>query len=170
MQDNKPSTSFDVSDATSSVIGGGHTLSLTTIKTEPKEEPCLETEEYHNSKASSSGFKRRLTQDEPDFYPSTKRKRKNSIRSNCSSTSGSSCSNIEDITQIESEKYRELRNRNNEASRRSRANRKSREVEMKDHASQLEAENRRLKVKAEEMEQLVKRLRNCLMQIVLKRR
>ena len=81
----------------------------------------------------------------------------------------STCSS-EDLTQLESEKYRELRNKNNEASRRSRANRKSREVEMKNHAAKLEAENRRLKVKAEEMEKLVKRLRDCLMQLVLKRR
>uniref|UniRef100_A0A1B6EA74 BZIP domain-containing protein n=1 Tax=Clastoptera arizonana TaxID=38151 RepID=A0A1B6EA74_9HEMI len=68
-----------------------------------------------------------------------------------------------------SDRYRELRDRNNEASRKSRLNRKSKEIEMKAQALQLEKENRMLKIKADEMEKLVKKLRDNLMQIVLKR-
>lgn len=68
-----------------------------------------------------------------------------------------------------SDRYRELRDRNNEASRRSRLNRKSREMEMRDQALQLEKDNRLLKLKADEMERLVKKLRENLMQLVLKR-
>ncbi|XP_075230889.1 uncharacterized protein LOC142329880 isoform X2 [Lycorma delicatula] len=67
------------------------------------------------------------------------------------------------------DRYRELRDRNNEASRRSRLNRKSREMEMKQQAVKLEQENKRLKAKADEMERLVKRLREGLMQLVLKK-
>lgn len=132
--------------------------STVTIKTEPKDETGGED---HGSNLRGRGIsygKHKGDKDEEDVYARAKRLRR---YSNCSS---------EDLTQLESEKYRELRNKNNEASRRSRANRKSREVEMRDHALKLEAENRRLKVKADEMEKLVKRLRNCLMQLVLKRR
>lgn len=148
--------SFDISNLQNS---SSNTVRDTTakttplrIKSEPKEDPYTEEETSSNSKRSYDGEER--------YYPS-KRSRK---------FSNTSSLDLEDLTQLESEKYRELRNRNNEASRRSRANRKNREVEMREHAAHLEAENRRLKVKAEEMEQLVKRLRNCLMQLVLKRR
>lgn len=148
--------SFDVSNLQSSSITKDAAITKPnpiTIKSEPKDEPYVD-----DDSRSSSG---KRSYDRDDKYYSSKRSRR---------FSNASSLDLEDLTQLESEKYRELRNRNNEASRRSRANRKSREVEMKDHASQLEAENRRLKVKAEEMEQLVKRLRSCLMQLVLKRR
>ncbi len=124
-----------------------------TIKTEPKEEPNANSDDRNQIT-----FPKRRYEKDKEEQGNSKRLRR---YSNCSS---------EDLTQLESEKYRELRNKNNEASRRSRANRKSREVEMREHAFKLDAENRRLKVKAEEMEKLVKRLRDCLMQLVLKRR
>lgn len=131
--------------------------STVTIKTEPKDDVTEEEQCSTRGRVHLYGKHSNDSKDEEDQYR-TKRLRR---YSNCSS---------EDLTQLESEKYRELRNKNNEASRRSRANRKNREVEMREHALKLEAENKRLKVKAEEMEKLVKRLRNCLMQLVLKRR
>lgn len=139
-----------------------------TIKTEPKDESLLVTNDNGITKSSYHLHMKRKLKDEDDeddisvdgsISGSAKFKRSRRL-SNCSS---------EDLTQLESEKYRELRNKNNEASRRSRANRKNREVEMREHAFKLDADNRRLKFKAEEMEKLVKRLRNCLMQLVLKR-
>uniref|UniRef100_A0A8D8XQE8 BZIP domain-containing protein n=1 Tax=Cacopsylla melanoneura TaxID=428564 RepID=A0A8D8XQE8_9HEMI len=93
----------------------------------------------------------------------------------CSSTSSSTFSTTkkrrltddEDVLEYESGKYRELRNRNNEASRRSRANRKQREQKMKEYSDRLIADNVRLKSKAENMERQVEKFRNCLMKIVL---
>ena len=134
--------------------------STVTIKTEPIDDASGEDQSSRGGKGGvrrHSYGKHRYDKDEEDQYRAKRLRR----YSNCSS---------EDLTQLESEKYRELRNKNNEASRRSRANRKNREVEMREHAGQLETENRRLKVKADEMEKLVKRLRSCLMQLVLKRR
>ena len=66
-----------------------------------------------------------------------------------------------------SDRYRELRDRNNEASRKSRLNRKQKEVEMIHLAVDLEKENRELKTKADSLEKLVKKLREALMNIVL---
>jgi hypothetical protein len=66
-----------------------------------------------------------------------------------------------------SDRYRELRDRNNEASRKSRLNRKQKEVEMIQLAVELEQENAELKTKADSLEKLVKKLREALMSIVL---
>lgn len=91
----------------------------------------------------------------------------------CSSTSSSfslkkrRLTDDEDTLEYESGKYRELRNRNNEASRRSRANRKQREMKMKEYSDRLIADNGRLKAKAEQLERQVERFRSCLMKIVL---
>ncbi|KAI5724124.1 hypothetical protein M8J76_015782, partial [Diaphorina citri] len=93
----------------------------------------------------------------------------------CSSTSSSTFSSTkkrrltddEDVLEYESGKYRELRNRNNEASRRSRANRKQREHKMKEYADKLMSDNVRLKTRSEHLEKQVEKFRNCLMQIVL---
>lgn len=179
-QDNKASVSFDLSNLSSNTQNDEQTVAkmsgtaavtsnqAVTIKTEPKDDSLLGTNDSGVTKSSYPHFMKRKLKDEDDdddisvnssVSDSVKFKRSRRL-SNCSS---------EDLTQLESEKYRELRNKNNEASRRSRANRKNREVEMREHAFKLEAENRRLKFKAEEMEKLVKRLRNCLMQLVLKR-
>jgi hypothetical protein len=68
----------------------------------------------------------------------------------------------------DSGRYRELRDRNNEASRKSRQNRKARESEMKGTAAELEQENQSLKIKADEMERLVKKLRQALLEAVIK--
>jgi hypothetical protein len=68
------------------------------------------------------------------------------------------------------DRYRHLRDRNNEASRKSRQNRKCRESEMKETASKLQRENQSLKIKADEMERLVKKLRQALLEAVIKTR
>lgn len=87
--------------------------------------------------------------DEPWILPSKRTKL----------TSGESC-----------DRYRELRDKNNEASRKSRQNRKARDLEMKDYAENLVSENQTLKIKAEEMERLVKKLREALLEAVVKMR
>jgi hypothetical protein len=66
------------------------------------------------------------------------------------------------------DRYRELRDKNNEASRKSRQNRRSREVEMKEYAARLVSENQSLKIRADEMERLVKKLRQALLEAVVK--
>lgn len=92
----------------------------------------------------------------------------------CSSTASSTFSvkkrrltDDEDILEYESGKYRELRNRNNEASRRSRANRKEREMKMKAYSDRLIADNVRLKAQAEDIQRQVEKYRSCLMKMVL---
>jgi hypothetical protein len=66
------------------------------------------------------------------------------------------------------DRYRELRDKNNEASRRSRQNRKTKDHEMKEYAAQLASDNQTLKIKADEMERLVKKLRQALLEAVVK--
>lgn len=68
------------------------------------------------------------------------------------------------------DKYRQLRDRNNEASRKSRATRKARENELNGSASQLEATNRRLAIKAEELEKMVNDMRQALLKIMTKKK
>lgn len=65
-------------------------------------------------------------------------------------------------------RYRELRDKNNEASRKSRQNRKARDHEMKEYSAQLASDNQTLKIKADEMERLVKKLRQALLEAVVK--
>ncbi|KAJ9578870.1 hypothetical protein L9F63_004884 [Diploptera punctata] len=74
------------------------------------------------------------------------------------------------LSSVESDtdKYRELRDRNNEASRRSRLNTKIREVEMKETAQRLEKENHSLRIRAEQTERLVKKLKEALLESVAK--
>lgn len=68
------------------------------------------------------------------------------------------------------DKYRQLRDRNNEASRKSRATRKARENELNGSASQLEVINRRLTVRAEELEKMVNDMRQALLKIMTKKK
>ncbi|XP_050538722.1 uncharacterized protein LOC126904083 [Daktulosphaira vitifoliae] len=68
------------------------------------------------------------------------------------------------------DKYRQLRDRNNEASRKSRATRKARENELNKSASQMEAINRKLTAKAEELENMVITMRQALLQIMTKKK
>ncbi|PNF24986.1 hypothetical protein B7P43_G08358 [Cryptotermes secundus] len=66
------------------------------------------------------------------------------------------------------DQYRRRRERNNVASRKSRQNRTAREREMKEVAAKLEQENENLKIRADEMEQLVKKLNEALLEAVVK--
>jgi hypothetical protein len=66
------------------------------------------------------------------------------------------------------DRYRELRDKNNEASRKSRQNRKARDHDMKEYAVKLASDNQTLKIKADEMERLVKKLRQALLEAVVK--
>jgi hypothetical protein len=67
-------------------------------------------------------------------------------------------------------RYRELRDKNNEASRKSRQNRKARDYDMKEYAAKLASDNQTLKIKADEMERLVKKVRQALLEAVVKTR
>lgn len=64
--------------------------------------------------------------------------------------------------------YRECREKNNEASRRSRMNKKAKESEMSVRATELERDNKVLKMKVEELEKLVTSMRNALLRSALK--
>lgn len=68
----------------------------------------------------------------------------------------------------DSSKYRELRDKNNEASRRSRINRKVREANMEKEANELERQNIRLTAQVKELDRLVSRMRDALLTTVLK--
>lgn len=68
------------------------------------------------------------------------------------------------------DKYRQLRDRNNEASRKSRATRKARENELNSCASELEAVNRQLTFKAEELEKMVIDMRQALLKLMTKKK
>lgn len=63
-------------------------------------------------------------------------------------------------------KYRELRDKNNEASKRSRMNRKIKELQMEQMADELEERNKILKVRADLLEDMTKKLRDALMSAV----
>lgn len=65
--------------------------------------------------------------------------------------------------------YRESREKNNQASRKSRMNKKAKEEEMSKRASQLEKDNKILKMKVEELEKLVTSMRMALLQSAMKR-
>ena len=110
----------------------------------------------------------------PNGQPSTSkndctRQRKTSYRSDFSDTDCPPAKRARQTsTESNCDKYRELRDRNNEASRKSRINRKSREADMMITAERLEKENQSLRIKAEEMERLVKKLRQALLEAVTK--
>ncbi|XP_018368934.1 PREDICTED: uncharacterized protein LOC108764983 [Trachymyrmex cornetzi] len=72
----------------------------------------------------------------------------------------------EDVALVQ---YRECREKNNEASRRSRMNKKAKESEMTRRATDLERDNKILKMKVEELEKLVTSMRNALLQSALKK-
>lgn len=66
-------------------------------------------------------------------------------------------------------RYREMRDKNNEASRKSRLNRKMKEKLLEDEANELEDRNRRLKAKVEHLDSLVSTMRTNMMQVLLKK-
>lgn len=64
-------------------------------------------------------------------------------------------------------RYRELRDKNNEASRRSRLKRKMKEMGLEKEAMELEERNIKLKTQVEELEKTVNNFRNNLFKIML---
>lgn len=66
-------------------------------------------------------------------------------------------------------KYRELRDKNNEASKRSRMNRKLKELQMEQLADDLEERNKKLKVRADILEDMTKRMKEALMTAILQK-
>lgn len=67
----------------------------------------------------------------------------------------------------EEAKYREMRDRNNEASRKSRYKRKQKEGRLSDDCEYLENENLKLRAHVEELQKTVDRYRDNLMQVML---
>lgn len=66
-------------------------------------------------------------------------------------------------------KYRELRDKNNEASRKSRLQRKLKEQQMETELQELESKNVRLKAKADEMKRMVDNFRSNLFKIMARK-
>lgn len=64
-------------------------------------------------------------------------------------------------------KYRELRDKNNAASKRSRMNRKLKELQMERKANDLEERNQKLRVRAELLEDMTKKLKAALMAAII---
>ncbi|GJQ69501.1 hypothetical protein Trydic_g6605 [Trypoxylus dichotomus] len=67
-------------------------------------------------------------------------------------------------------RYREMRDRNNEASRKSRYKRKQKEEQLSGEREDLELENIRLKAQVEELQQTVERYRENLMKVMLSKK
>lgn len=65
--------------------------------------------------------------------------------------------------------YRESREKNNEASRKSRQNKKAKENEMMLRASELEKDNRILKMKVDELDKLVTSMRTAILRSAMKK-
>lgn len=102
----------------------------------------------------------------------SRRRSTNSRKRSRSTTSESSCASKkikEEPVNSNSDRYRELRDKNNEASRRSRQNRKDKEKDMFRSLEDAERKNVQLKARAEELEKLVNSLRQLLLQVVLKK-
>ncbi|KAI8421031.1 hypothetical protein MSG28_008160 [Choristoneura fumiferana] len=87
------------------------------------------------------------------------------------STVSSVCSVDENSSTLSTQeyKYRELRDKNNEASKRSRMHRKLKELQMEQMADELEERNKKLKVKADILEDMTKRLKDALMKSILQK-
>ncbi|XP_026759785.1 uncharacterized protein LOC113518948 [Galleria mellonella] len=81
------------------------------------------------------------------------------------STVSSICSVDDNTSTISTQemKYRELRDKNNEASKRSRMNRKLKELQMEQLAEELEEKNKKLTVKVKVLEEMTIKLKDALM-------
>uniref|UniRef100_A0A2A4ISV9 BZIP domain-containing protein n=2 Tax=Heliothis virescens TaxID=7102 RepID=A0A2A4ISV9_HELVI len=90
------------------------------------------------------------------------KRRESTVSSVCSVDDNSSSISTQEF------KYRELRDKNNEASKRSRMNRKLKELQMEQLADELEEKNKKLRVRADILEEMTKRLKNELMSAILK--
>lgn len=111
----------------------------------------------------SEGYSDSDSDDEVEFERKVKNKtrgrppkRTGSVSSDCSKDSDAS-------------KYRELRDKNNEASRRSRLKRKLKEQELESEADELHSKNIKLKAQVEELEKLVTKFREDLFKIMIRK-
>ncbi|XP_075976342.1 uncharacterized protein LOC142976715 [Anticarsia gemmatalis] len=91
------------------------------------------------------------------------KRRESTVSSVCSVDENSSSTSTQEF------KYRELRDKNNEASKRSRMNRKLKEQQMELLADELEEKNRKLRVQADILEEMTRKLKNELMSAILKK-
>lgn len=91
------------------------------------------------------------------------KRRESTVSSVCSVDENSSSTSTQEY------KYRELRDKNNEASKRSRMNRRVKEKQMEELAVKLVEENKRLKVRVGVLEEMTKKLKNELMSAILKK-
>ncbi|CAK1543925.1 unnamed protein product [Leptosia nina] len=161
----------------------------------PKSEPLLDSEE--ESKSNTSKRRRHESEDSDDSYtPYTEqttrkyKRRKPSIpikdmiralegsqqltkarRGRPPKRRESTISNVSENSSSVSThemKYRELRDKNNEASKRSRMNRKLKELQMEQLAVELEERNKKLRVRADLLEDMTKKLREAFMAAVAK--
>lgn len=154
-----------------------------TYETEAKEkiyikgEPLSPGMEY----ATTSRKRRRSQQDDDDYdsdriqdggsesdewYPGKEQER-GQARGGAPVRRGRKPSSVESISSdVGPDRYRALRDRNNEASRRSRQNRKQRDLEMKHHKAELERKNSALKVRADKMQKLVEEMRAALLKSI----
>lgn len=87
------------------------------------------------------------------------------------STVSSVCSVDDNTSSISTQemKYRELRDKNNEASKRSRMNRKLKELQMEQLVVELEERNKKLKIKADILEEMSKKMKDALMTAILQK-
>lgn len=106
--------------------------------------------------------------EESQMQPKAKRGRPPKRRE---STVSSVCSVDDNMSSVSTHetKYRELRDKNNEASKRSRMNRKLKELQMEQQVIELEDRNKKLKVKADILEDMTKRLKDTLMTAILQK-
>ncbi|CAH2040363.1 unnamed protein product, partial [Iphiclides podalirius] len=92
------------------------------------------------------------------------KRRESTVSSVCSVDENSSSVSTHEL------RYRELRDKNNEASKRSRMNRKLKELQMEQLALELEERNKKLRVRAEILEDMTKKLREAFMSAVSQKR
>lgn len=134
--------------------------------------------------------RRQLSDDDEDYVPPMKKTSKNVIRRNKMSYStdvdsdqeeegkpkrkarGRPAKRAESVSSESSKdadisKYRELRDKNNEASRKSRLKRKMKETELETEANELHNRNIKLKAQVEELEKLVTNFRDNLFKIMI---
>lgn len=111
--------------------------------------------------------KRCYDDDDEDYIPPSKRQLKQELSDSDSETDQTTVRNSKRgrpprrTSSVSSEhsdasKYRELRDKNNEASRKSRLKRKIKELEVQGEADELEMRNTQLKAKVHEVEKMVK--------------
>ncbi|XP_014361464.2 uncharacterized protein LOC106713238 isoform X1 [Papilio machaon] len=92
------------------------------------------------------------------------KRRESTVSSVCSVDETSSSASTHEL------RYRELRDKNNEASKRSRMNRKLKELQMEQLAIELEEKNKKLRVRAEILEEMTKKIRADFMAAVSQNR